>query len=299
MAEKKKLTQRALETLDSLIVPLDLTKIKFKWLLYGGSGVGKTVEAMEVAQRITPDDKRILFIDTGEGWVSLENHPQLKRRTDRMLYTGLAQFETLVSAIQEGVERYTDYGTVVFDEFSTSAKKFLHVVLDATNVNYLTGAPEFKHWGILSRNVEQTIWQLLELKETHNLIFIAHERTKEDQRTKIWHTEPSFMESLGATVRENVHVVSRMTASVENRTGVPKYKRELQVHPTKMITAKSRVGGLEILVPPSKFNDRVVDWMNSGELVDEQEVVELESEKEVSGDFSDQTDFVGIEVGEL
>lgn len=293
------LSKKVLDALREAIQPLDLTKIRFKWLLYGKSGVGKTVEAVELAQRITPPDKKILFVDTGEGWVSLENHPQLKKRTDRMLYQGLSQFANLVQAIQEGLEGFDNYGTVVFDEFSTSAKKFLHVVLDATQVNMLTGAPEYKHWGIMSRNVEATVWKLLELKETHNLIFIAHEKAKKDERTQITNTGPSFMESVEATVKENVHVVSRMTADVENRTGIPKYKRELQVHPSKMITAKSRVGGLEILVPPSKFNDRVVDWMNHGEEVDEQEVVELESEKEVIGDFSDQTDFVGIEVGEL
>lgn len=289
---------KELAALRETIEALDKTKIKFKWLLYGKSGVGKTVEAMEVAQRITPPDQRILFVDTGEGWVSLENHPQLKRRTDRMLYKGMSQFDTLVSAMQEGAEGFNNYGTVVFDEFSTSAKKFLHIVLDATKVDYLTGAPEFKHWGIVSRNLERSVWKMLELKETHNLIFIAHEKTKEDQRTKINVTGPSFMESVEATVKENVHVVSRMTADVENRSGVPNYKRELQVHPTKMVIAKSRVGGLDILTSPAKFNQRVVDWMNTGNLVDEQEVVELESEKEVSGDFSDQTDFVGIEVGD-
>lgn len=292
------ISAKELAALRETIEALDKTKIKFKWLLYGKSGVGKTVEAMEVAQRITPPDQRILFVDTGEGWVSLENHPQLKRRTDRMLYKGMSQFDTLVSAMQEGAEGFNNYGTVVFDEFSTSAKKFLHIVLDATKVDYLTGAPEFKHWGIVSRNLERSVWKMLELKETHNLIFIAHEKTKEDQRTKINVTGPSFMESVEATVKENVHVVSRMTADVENRSGVPNYKRELQVHPTKMVIAKSRVGGLDILTSPAKFNQRAVDWMNTGNLVDEQEVVELESEKEVSGDFSDQTDFVGIEVGD-
>lgn len=293
-------SKKDIEGLKNLIVPLDKTKVKFKWLLYGKSGVGKTVEAMELAQRIAPPETAILFVDTGEGWVSLENHPQLKKRTDRMLYTGLSQFEILVDAIKEGVDGFDKYSVIVFDEFSTSTKKFLHVVLNATDVNYMTGSPEYKHWGILSRNVDRTIWKLLELKETHNLIFIAHEKAKEDQRTKINITGPSFMESVEAVVKENVHVVARMTADVENKnkTGKPIYKRELQVHPTKMVVAKSRVGGLDILVPPGKFNDRVIEWMNSGELVDEQEVVELESEKEVAGDFSDQTEFVGIEVGE-
>lgn len=288
-------TDREIEQLRSLIEPLDLTKIKFKWLLYGTSGVGKTVEAMELAQRFTPADKKILYVDTGEGWVSLENHPQLKKRTDRMLYQGMSQFKILVDAIQSGAESFNNYGTIVFDEFSTSAQKFLHVVLDTNNVNKLTEAPEFKHWGIVSRNVSETMWDLLRLKESHHIVFVAHEKTKKSQRTQLEHTGPSFMESVESVVKNNVHVVSRMTADVSNKTGVPIYKRELQVHPTKMVAAKSRVGGLEILVTPTVFNERVLDWMqNSGNLVDEQEVVELSNEVEVPGDFGDQTDFAGF-----
>lgn len=289
-------SEAVLDDLRKLKAPLDESEIRFKWLLYGESGVGKTIEALQLAQLITPKDKRILHVDTGEGWVSVNNHPQLKQRTDRMIYQGLSQFEALVEAIEEDAEGFDNYGTIIFDEFSTSTKKFLHVVLDTNNVKVLTEGPEFKHWGIMSRNIENTIWALLRLKETHNLIFIAHERTRENKRTKLEMTRPSFQDSIEGVVKENVHVVSRMTGTVDNREGTPMYTRELQVHPTKMVVAKSRVGGLEILTTPSTFNQVVVDWMNSGgQLVDEQEVVELSSEREVSGDFSSQTDFTGFE----
>jgi hypothetical protein len=216
-----------------------------------------------------------------------------------MLYTGLSQFEALVEAIEEDAEGFDDFGTIIFDEFSTTTKKFLHVVLDENKVSYSTGAPEFKHWGILSRNVEKTIWALLRLKESHNLIFIAHEKTKENPRTKIMTTGPSFMDSIEGVVKENVHVVTRYTTNVENRTGVPEYIRELQVHPTKTVVAKSRIGGLDIMVPPSVFNQVMYDWIESGgSEVDEQEVVELPDEVKVKGNFSDQTDFTGFEIGE-
>lgn len=291
--------QQMLEELKSSISDLEGLRTMSKFLLYGESGVGKTVETMELAQLVTPVDKRILYVDTGEGWVSLKNHPKLKNRTMRMTYTGLAQIGLLVDAIEANIDGFNDYGTIVFDEFSTSAKQFLHLVLDANEVKAMTEAPEFKHWGILSRNIEKTIWKLLELKETHNLFLIAHERTKKNKATSLEQRGPSFMESIEGTVKENMHVVARMTAEVTNKEGAPQYVRKLQVHPTKLVVAKSRIGGLDILVSPDQFNKRVADWLMAGDLVDEQEVVVLESEKQVDKSLADQdVAFTGFNVEE-
>lgn len=290
-----------LEELKASKQPMDEVAMRMKALIYGQAGVGKTVEAAHLAQLVTPPDKKILHMDTGEGWVSLQNHPQLKKRMDRMVYKGMAQIKLLVDAIQANVEGFDDYGTLIFDEFSTSTKQFLHVVLDATGVKKMTEAPEFKHWGIMSRNIEETLWALLKLKETHNLIFLAHERTKKDKATAIERIHPSFMDSIEGTVKENVHIVARMTAEVQNREGAPTYLRQMQVHPTKLVIAKSRVGGLDILVHPNTFNEVVVDWLaKGGKLVDESEVVELDSEKVVSKRLASQDDeygeFSGFEV---
>ena len=289
-----------LEELRNSKQPMDDVKVRLKALIYGESGVGKTVEAVHLAQQITSPDKEILHIDTGEGWVSLQNHPQLKNRVDRILYKGLQQIKLLVDAIEANVPGFDNYETIIFDEFSTAPKQFMHVILKANEVDTMTGAPEFKHWGILSRQVEDTIWALLRLKESHNLIFLAHERTKKNKATGIERTHPSFMDSIEGTVKENVHIVARMTAEVLNKDGAPNYSRTLQVHPTKMVQAKSRVGGLDILVSPNTFNERVVDWYNKGgKLVDEKEVIELESEKVVSKRLADQDDtFTGFEVEE-
>ena len=293
---KQKSPAEKLAELKASIGGLEDLKTMSKFLLYGVSGVGKTVEAQELAQLTTPPDKRILYIDTGEGWVSLKNHPQLMRRTRRMTYQGLAQIELLVDAIKANLPEFDDYGTLIFDEFSTSAKQFLHLVLDANEVKMMTEAPEFKHWGILSRNIERTLWKLLELKETHNIILIAHERTAKNKQG-IEQLAPSFMDSISGSVKENMHIVARMTAEVTNKEGAPQYVRKLQVHPTKLVVAKSRIGGLDIQVPPEVFNKRLAQWLEEGGLVDEREVVELESEKQVDQSVADQdVSFTGFEV---
>lgn len=274
--------------------------MRMKVLLYGQSGVGKTVEAFTLAHMCLGPGQRILYIDTGEGWVSLQNHPELKKNVTRMTYKGISQIEVMVNAIKADVEGWNDYGVVIFDEFSTSAKQFLHIVLDRNNVDMLTQSPEFKHWGILSRNIEKTYWKLMELKETHNLILIAHERTKEQKATKLEFIAPSFMDSIESTVKENVHVVARMTAEVTNTSGSPTYSRKMQVHPTRLVVAKSRVGGLDIQVTPSRFNERIADWLaNGGKLENENEVVTLDDEKNLDTRMAEQdVTFTGFEVKE-
>ena len=132
------------------------------------------------------------------------------------------------------------------------------------------------------------------------MILIAHERTKEQKATKLEFIAPSFMDSIEATVKENVHVVARMTAEVTNTSGVPQYSRKMQVHPTRLVVAKSRVGGLDIQVTPSRFNERIADWLaNGGELENEKEVVTLENEKNLDTRMADQdVTFTGFEVKE-
>lgn len=256
-----------LADLQGALADTDEYAARFKFLLYGSSGVGKTVEAIHLAHLLKAEGKKVLHIDTGEGYISLFNHPQLMKPENyqRMLYKGLSQIETLVEVIQAGAGGFDAYDTLVFDEFSTSTKQFLHIVLEANNLKgSLTKAPEFKEWGIMSRNIEGTIWKLLELKDTHNIIFIAHEKWKEDKATKAKMYAPSFMDSIEGPVKENCHVVARMEAEVTNTNGAPIYNRTLQVHPTKIVTAKSRVGDLDIKVPVHRFNERVVEWLASG-----------------------------------
>lgn len=271
--------------------------MRVKALLYGESGVGKTVEAFKLAHMCTPPDKRILYMDTGEGWVSLQNHRELMERSQRVAYTGLAQVNTMVQAVQAGLDGWNDYGTIIFDEFSTSAKQFKHVVFKANDLDELTEGFEFKHWGILSRNLEDTYWKLMELRESHNIILVAHERIADRKKTGISQIAPSFMDSIEGTVKENVHVVARMTAEVVNLQGAPQYHRTMQVHPTKLVVAKSRIGGLDIIVTPDRFNERMQEWLESGgKLSPESAPVTLANESVLESRLANQDEmFTGFE----
>jgi hypothetical protein len=291
-----------LEALNNSIRPMDEIDTKLKILLYGVSGVGKTVEAFVLAQMTRPEDKKILYVDTGEGWISVLNHdPKYRQNVVRMAFEGLSQIETIVDVIKANVKGYENFSTIVFDEFSTTAKKDLHSVMDATlDDDDKMSPPEFKQFNITTRRMEGVYFKLLELKETHHLIFIAHAREDENKKTGIRVTGPSFMDKFGATVRENVHVVAHMTADIKGAASdAPRYEYVLQVHPSKQVIAKSRIGGLNVKVPLDAFNTRIEKWLADGQgnLIPAETPEELATEREISGDFEEQA-FSGYEVND-
>jgi hypothetical protein len=62
------------------------------------------------------------------------------------------------------------------------------------------------------------------------------------------------------------HLVGYLTAEVapdSSGEGV-KYRRRLQVHPTRLITAKSRIGGLPVVIDNPDLHAIVNTWLKSG-----------------------------------
>jgi hypothetical protein len=296
------ISAKTLAALEETFILADDRRLTFKGLFYGPSGVGKTVEAMEVAQIVTPVDKEILFIDTSDGWVSLKNHPGLSRRTRLMNYEGLSQYEAIVQALQEGAGSFAKVGTIVFDEISTTGKRDLNNVAKATALGEFE-AMEFKHYNIATRRMERILTEIMKLRETHNLIFVSHMKERKNKRTEISVREPSVMPAFGETLKEGLHLVAFMQTDIkhsEKDTGTAKYVWTMQVHPSKMTVAKTRIGGLDIIVSPKQFNERLKTWISreNTTLSDVEEIVELPEEKEIKADVDDNVTFAGYEIGE-
>lgn len=226
------LTPKELEALERTFIEFDDKRLTFKGLIFGLSGMGKTVEAMEMAQIVTPPDKKILFIDTSDGWVSLMNHPQLMRRSKPIAYRGLSQIKMIVEALKAEQGSFAGYGTLVFDEISTTAKRDAPRVYEATGLKEFEAA-EFKHYNIATRRMEDVLSKVMELRETHNLIFVSHMKERKNKRTEIVVREPSVMPAFGETLKEALHVVAYMQADIKHsdKDKTAKYYWTMQVHP--------------------------------------------------------------------
>lgn len=239
-----------------------------KFMFYGNSGVGKTVEAVTLAQMITPVDKEILIIDSTEGWVSLKNHPELMKRVRRMPYRDMKKLELLSQAIEAKAPGFDNIGCLILDEFSTMARHDVDFVLTARSLQESKKDPDTAtqtDMGISTRRMDRGTARLLNItKYGLHLFLLAHVRADKD-KLNIEVESPAFMPAFNGIVRESMHIVAKMTADeIQNSEGKAVYQRLLQVHPTRQVIAKSRVGGLSVRNDLNHFNKTVAKWIETG-----------------------------------
>ena len=231
-----------------------------KAMLYGPSGGGKTVLAVDIAQAITPPDKIILYLDSMEHWVSLQNHPELKKRVRRLKYQGLSQIEEIQSAIKDGFDFFADVGTIVLDELDSMQTEDLDLV--AMSSQEKDHGPDDVTWPDFNKNttrVRRKIRALL--KEDVNVICVAHDGEGKDRRGIVVQ-RPDFTPKLAKVILEFVHLCGYMTADViKTSDNKNEYKRTVQVHPTGNLITKSRIGGLPYLVEPEQLKTAILEWM--------------------------------------
>jgi len=266
-------TEEFLARLEASMESLSDSVPSFKAMIYGVSGVGKTVHSMMIAQEITPPDRWILYIDTAEGWVSLNNHEKemhLKRRTERMRYMNLNQLEALCRMTRDGVGKFGSLGCIVFDESSSAADQSLDEVLKmraAADRSKDPDTPTQPDYNTTTNRVRKTYMDLLTLPGVH-VILVSHARKDKDNRN-VEVVAPSFLPKLGQKLKQPLHMIANLSG---NELDDEKYVRIFQVHPTRRIDAKTRVGGLKPQVEYDALIVKVKGWLG-GDVPDQEHLV--------------------------
>src|SRR4030095_290281 len=234
----------------------------FKACVYGDSGFGKTVWAMQLAQAITPEGKTIEYVDHMEGWVSLLNHKGIRDRTHRQKFTGFSQVEFLADVIGKKVGPFADVGTVVLDEFSSMTYNDLDILVKVQKKD----TPEWPEYYAGQERARRCLERLL--KQNINVICVAHIR--EDKLSSgLIVTRPKFVPGFNEIFRQLMHLVTHLSAEeFVQEDGTADYRRNFQVHPTKRVNAKTRVGGLPVNVEGDVLIKAIQEWM-AGEREDE------------------------------
>lgn len=232
----------------------------FKGMLYGPSGAGKTVLAMQIAQAITPPDGIILYVDSMEHWVSIQNHPDLKDRTRRLKYQGLSHIEEIQAAIEDKFDFFANVQTVVLDEMDSMQIEDLDLV--AMNSKEKDHGPDDVTWPDFNKNTTRVRRKIRSfLKQDLNVVLVAHDGEGKDRRGIIIQ-RPDFTPKLAKVMLEFVHLCGYMTAEVvKTSEDKNEYKRIIQVHPTGNLITKSRIGGLPYLVEPKTLIPAIQEWM--------------------------------------
>lgn len=282
-----------LDALINSMQDMNTTQPYFKGMLYGESGVGKTVMALQLAQAITPVGKTIIYIDSVEGWVSLLNHPPLKNRVVRLRYKGLSQIAALVQAFDEQQPPFDVAGCIILDEASTIARSDLDVALKARAKTQPdkkdTDAPTWPDMNINTHRMRIGMMDLLQ-KNIH-VICVSHIREDTDQHTGRMYTRPDFMPKLSKSVREMMHLVGYVTSEESaGGEGEITYNRKIQVYPTQRIIAKTRIGGMGLYVSVEQLIKATESFLQGEDEIEEVEPLEdllppivpiVEAEKEI------------------
>ena len=267
-------------------------KTSLKALLYGESGVGKTVLAMQMAQVITPPDRRIIFIDSYQGWATLNNHPALKQRAARLSISGISQFEALATGIKMKAQGFADIGTVVIDEHSPFGELDTLAVTKARAMTDPTKDPEqpmLPDMQISSNRMKQFTAPLVRLEDV-NLILVAHMREDKDN-VGVLKISPAYLPKLSKHLRNLMMLIGYVEAELREdpATGSVEYIRTVQVMPTRKVVAKTRVGGFNgVYVTPRDLVYGVKEWLDGSR--DTVEVDKIHAEEPVPQTEEIETD---------
>jgi hypothetical protein len=196
------------------------------------------------------------------------NHPDLiTDRVKRMRYSNLHQLEALSQAMRLGVEEFGNIGTIILDEASSAADTALDEVLkfrSAQDRGKDPDTPTQPDYNTTTNRVRKTYNELLTLEGVH-VILVCHTRKDKDNRN-IEVISASFLPKLGQKIKQPLHLIANLSGNEIDQ----KYVRIFQVHPTRTIDAKCRIGGLPPQVEYKVLVDQLKGWLK-GNVKTEQE----------------------------
>lgn len=206
------------------------------WLnvfLYGDGGVGKTVCAA--------DSPNTLVLDCDKSSRSLLNHPQLKN-TPVLRIDALKKLSDIFWKLKAGALPHIE--TVVVDNLSELQKITLVELLKAKSAAQgmpinVPSQPDYQQNTAILRKM---VTEFRDLER--NVVFTAHvERDKDGLDGHIF-LRPAVTPKLAETLEGIFDLMGFMW--LENNEG--NITRKLQIMPSRLIKAKSRVGGLPPII---------------------------------------------------
>jgi energy-coupling factor transporter ATP-binding protein EcfA2 len=238
--------------------------------IYGGPGAGKTTLLAMIAQELR-EDGRVLWFDSSDGWVSLENKPELKKGVVR-LEASISDMGAAADAIRRKAKGFDDFTVVVIDENSAVANDVLQQIvrerLGTPDDEIPEETPTWTDYYPAGQIVFRVLDAFHSIPGVHVLLS-AHDQQKKDHRN-VERTVPDYSPKLAEMVSRPLHVISHVTAEIKKVGSETRYVRSVQSQPSALVVAKSRIGGLGLKDDFDTYVKKIGDWVfGEAELVEE------------------------------
>lgn len=278
-----------LDTIFSRMADLEHQTVNknFIGMLYGEPGTGKTTLAVGLAHKLANGGK-VLYLDSSDGWVSLENIPSLMQNVVRLPFERYQDIPQVASALRESDSKrpaiLKGVNVIVLDELSSIANDVLDNVLrDRLGTRDDDIPDQTAEWSDYFPQKELVRKAIIQLHEVPNLhvILVAHAKEKIDHR-KVKVMKPDFPDKLLGELQKLMHVTAYVSATTTNKGGQVQYTRQVQSQPSLLISAKSRIGGLPFQTDFPDFVTHVVSWVDGAQM--EQDLVSPEPDVDIVAD---------------
>jgi hypothetical protein len=227
-------------------------------MIYSEFGMGKTTTTMALAQALRKDG-RILFCDSSDWWVALEEFPDLMEDADRMRVEDPADLIVVANAMKTGKLKNV-YDVVVLDEASS--------LYDVMLENFVRGKhgigpdepmPEIegKEYGPPTAAFESLLRKFHELDGVH-VLMTAHAREVGEEKE----LRPSFPPGAYKVTMRKLQFCGALSARRKMMGKDVVYDRSIQLKPTAKVSAKSRIPSSPMKVSPEELVELVTDWVD-------------------------------------
>lgn len=287
-------------------------------MLYAEFGVGKTVTTVALAQAIRGEGD-ILFCDSSDGWVSLQEFPDLMEGVDRFRATDPADLIPIANGLASKKlksKRKKPYTVVILDEASSIFDILLEQsIRDKYGLSPDDPFPEVegREYGPATMAFESLLRKFHDVSGVHVLI-TAHAR--EITENGIKELRPSFPPKAYAVAMRKLQVCAALSARKKRypKTKEVNYTRTVQLLPSTSTAAKSRIPGSPLSCDPVEFIELVTGWVNSDNFaaeasgkapaqeVHEDTAVEPEPQDEDDEEFTEEMlreELKGMSIGEI